>query len=217
MLSPARANPRTVLQPRPRAMAMAAEASLPRAETGVASLLSSAPAADGRGVKVAVMDTGCDLLAAGLQVTSEGKPKVSGREGGATLSRLPSTSYDFVFLLLLVVSPARAQPLGNYAAANVLCLPPIPQVPHCLSPAPTCSNPSTFNPTSPITSTWTSSTAPGAATSTPPKPPPRTPTAPSRASRGARSPWGHGPTASSRSRSARCACGRCCRRRCFGA
>ena len=33
-------------------MAMAAEASLPRAETGVAQLLTSNPKADGRGVKV---------------------------------------------------------------------------------------------------------------------------------------------------------------------
>ena len=75
---------------------MAAEASLPRAETGVASLLSSVPAADGRGVKVAVMDTGCDLMAAGLQVTSDGKPKVSG--WGVCFLRLPSASICFLLL-----------------------------------------------------------------------------------------------------------------------
>jgi len=48
---------------------------LPTAETGVAELLRDAPEADGRGTCIAVLDTGCDLAAAGLRTTSDGKPK----------------------------------------------------------------------------------------------------------------------------------------------
>ena len=39
---------------------------IPKAETGVLSLWEGAPEADGRGVRIAVLDTGCDLAAAGL-------------------------------------------------------------------------------------------------------------------------------------------------------
>ena len=48
---------------------------LPKDETGVSELLRARPEADGRGVRVAVLDTGCDLAAAGLQTTSTGAPK----------------------------------------------------------------------------------------------------------------------------------------------
>jgi tripeptidyl-peptidase-2 len=48
---------------------------LPKDETGVSVLRDTNPDADGRGVLVAVMDTGCDLAAAGLQTTSTGQPK----------------------------------------------------------------------------------------------------------------------------------------------
>merc|ERR1719331_2224831 len=48
---------------------------LPKDETGVSQLRDTNPEADGRGVLVAVMDTGCDLAAAGLQTTSTGQPK----------------------------------------------------------------------------------------------------------------------------------------------
>ena len=54
---------------------MMAEAALPKRETGVSEVLAANPLADGRGVRIAVLDTGCDLRAAGLQVTSDGKPK----------------------------------------------------------------------------------------------------------------------------------------------
>ena len=48
---------------------------LPKAETGVQKLLESYPDADGRGTLVAVLDTGCDLAAAGLLTTTDGRPK----------------------------------------------------------------------------------------------------------------------------------------------
>ena len=48
---------------------------MPKSETGVDALLDEYPYADGRGTLVAVLDTGCDLTAAGLLTTSDGKPK----------------------------------------------------------------------------------------------------------------------------------------------
>ena len=52
-----------------------ASRNIPKEETKVLDLLQRHPTADGRGVKIAVLDTGCDLAAAGLQETSEGLPK----------------------------------------------------------------------------------------------------------------------------------------------
>lgn len=49
--------------------------SIPKEETKILDLLKGQPTADGRGVKIAVLDTGCDLAAAGLQETSQGLPK----------------------------------------------------------------------------------------------------------------------------------------------
>ena len=46
-----------------------------KVETGVSELLESTPSADGRGTLIAILDTGCDLAAAGLLKTSDGKPK----------------------------------------------------------------------------------------------------------------------------------------------
>ena len=60
---------------RGRAVRMSANAALPKVETGVSELLESTPSADGRGTLIAILDTGCDLAAAGLLKTSDGKPK----------------------------------------------------------------------------------------------------------------------------------------------
>lgn len=54
---------------------MSAASAQPTIETGIEELLRDRPEADGRGTIVAVLDTGCDLAAAGLLKTSDGKPK----------------------------------------------------------------------------------------------------------------------------------------------
>ena len=56
-------------------MSVVGSSALPKYETGVQALREEMPSADGRGTLLAVLDTGCDLSAAGLLKTSDGKPK----------------------------------------------------------------------------------------------------------------------------------------------
>eukprot|EP00961_Rhodomonas_salina_P010393 139301-Rhodomonas_salina.3 len=52
------------------------EGILPKEETGAAAFIAENAEWDGRGIKIAIFDTGVDPGAAGLQVTSDGKRKV---------------------------------------------------------------------------------------------------------------------------------------------
>ena len=77
----------------------------PRKETGAASFVAKNPNFDGRGVVIAIFDSGIDPAANGLQVTSDGKPKLIDRIDGSGAGDVDTSKVVEAKVLIQVKDP----------------------------------------------------------------------------------------------------------------
>ncbi|KAL7541337.1 hypothetical protein ACHAXR_010827 [Thalassiosira sp. AJA248-18] len=95
---------------------------IPKEETGLYSLFDKFPLSDGRGIKIAIMDTGCDLNAAGLNgTTSDGvTPKYIDfldctGDGDVDMSKILQFDYDDLEQQSIVGLSGRNIVMGEWA------------------------------------------------------------------------------------------------------